>query len=340
MKALTLSLLASCLGLGATFLTQPSASAADKPTLTVYTYDSFNTEWGPGPAIKEGFEKICGCTVDYVAPGDATETFNRLRLEGASSKADVLVGLDSNLVADADKSGLFEPNTIKTDGFTLPIIWDASTYVPFDWGYFAFVYDSDKLKAVPTSFEELIKAPKDLKIVIEDPRSSTPGLGLLLWVKDVYGEKASEAWEKLSPHILTVTKGWSEAYGMFLEGQADMVLSYTTSPAYHIAAENKTNYKAAAFSEGHYMQVELAAITKASKNKDLANQFLSYLVGKEAQTVIPTTNWMYPAAMPQSEWPASFKDLAKPEKALLFDTNKVSKVRKEALDEWLGALSQ
>ena len=212
--------------------------------------------------------------------------------------------------------------------------------MPFDWGYFAFVYDSDKLKAVPTSFEELINAPKDLKIVIEDPRSSTPGLGLLLWVKDVYGEKASEAWEKLSPHILTVTKGWSEAYGMFLEGQADMVLSYTTSPAYHIAAENKTNYKAAAFSEGHYMQVELAAITKASKNKDLANQFLSYLVGKEAQTVIPTTNWMYPAAMPQSEWPASFKDLAKPEKALLFDTNKVSKVRKEALDEWLGALSQ
>ncbi|SFO81026.1 thiamine transport system substrate-binding protein [Cohaesibacter marisflavi] len=340
MKALTLSLLAASLGLTTSLVAVPSANAADKPTLTVYTYDSFNTEWGPGPAIKEGFEKTCGCTVEYVSPGDATETFNRLRLEGGSSKADVLVGLDSNLVADAQKSGLFEPNSVAIEGLHLPIEWDASTFVPFDWGYFAFVYDSNKLSSVPSSFEELINAPDDLKIVIEDPRSSTPGLGLLLWVKDVYGEKAADAWKQLSPHILTVTKGWSEAYGMFLEGQADMVLSYTTSPAYHIAAENKTNYKAAAFKDGHYMQVELAAVTKSSQNKDLANAFLSYLIGPEAQTVIPTTNWMYPVAMPEGEWPASFKDLAKPDKALLFDTEEVPAIRKKALDEWLGALSQ
>nr|WP_321459830.1 thiamine ABC transporter substrate binding subunit [uncultured Cohaesibacter sp.] len=340
MKALTLSLLASGLGLASALATIPMAEAADKPTLTVYSYDSFNTEWGPGPAIKEGFEKICGCIVNYVSPGDATETFNRLRLEGASSKADILVGLDSNLVADADKSGLFTANSLKADALHLPIEWDTSTYVPFDWGYFAFVYDSDKLASAPASFEQLLDAPDDLKIVIEDPRSSTPGLGLLLWVKDIYGDKAGEVWEKLSPRIVTVTKGWSEAYGMFLEGQAHMVLSYTTSPAYHIAAENKTNYKAAAFKEGHYMQVELAAITKSSQNKDLANRFLTYLVGKEAQTIIPTTNWMYPVALPESEWPASFKDLAKPDKALLFDMQQVPSIRKQALEEWLQALSK
>ena len=340
MKALTLSLLAASLSLTTALVAAPSANAADKPTLTVYTYDSFNTEWGPGPAIKKGFEKTCDCTVDYVSPGDATETFNRLRLEGSSSKADILVGLDSNLVADAKKSGLFEPNSVAVKDLHLPIEWDASTFVPFDWGYFAFVYDSDTLSSVPSSFEELINAPDDLKIVIEDPRSSTPGLGLLLWVKDVYGDKAADIWKQLSPHILTVTKGWSEAYGMFLEGQADMVLSYTTSPAYHIATENKTNYKAAAFKEGHYMQVELAAVTKSSQHKKLANAFLSYLIGPEAQTIIPTTNWMYPVAMPESEWPASFKDLAKPDKALQFDPEEVPAIRKEALDEWLGALSQ
>lgn len=340
MKALTLSLLAASLSLTTALVAAPSANAADKPTLTVYTYDSFNTEWGPGPAIKKGFEKTCGCTVDYVSPGDATETFNRLRLEGSSSKADILVGLDSNLVADAKKSGLFEPNSVAVKDLHLPIEWDASMFVPFDWGYFAFVYDSDTLSAVPSSFEELINAPDDLKIVIEDPRSSTPGLGLLLWVKDVYGDKAADIWKQLSPHILTVTKGWSEAYGMFLEGQADMVLSYTTSPAYHIATENKTNYKAAAFKEGHYMQVELAAVTKSSQHKKLANAFLSYLIGPEAQTIIPTTNWMYPVAIPESEWPASFKDLAKPDKALQFAPKEVPAIRKEALDEWLGALSQ
>ncbi|WP_316859871.1 thiamine ABC transporter substrate binding subunit [uncultured Cohaesibacter sp.] len=340
MKALTLSLLATSLTLSTTLATLSGAVAEEKPTLTVYTYDSFNSEWGPGPAIKSGFEKNCGCTLEFVAPGDATETFNRLRLEGKNSKADILVGLDSNLVADADKSGLFTEADINTDGLELPIDWPSKTYVPFDWGYFAFVYDSDKLKNVPQSFDELINAPDDLKILIQDPRSSTPGLGLLLWIKNVYGDQAEEIWKKLQPRIVTVTKGWSEAYGMFLEGQADMVLSYTTSPAYHIAAENKTNYKAAAFAEGHYMQLEMAAITKASKHRELANQFMAYLIGPEAQKVIPTTNWMYPVALPEADWPASFADLVKPAKARLFDSEKVPDLRKEALNEWLEALSK
>ena len=62
--------------------------------------------------------------------------------------------------------------------------------------------------------------------------------------------------------MVTFTKGWSEAYGLFMKGEADMVMSYTTSPAYHISAEKKDNYKAAAFSEGHYLHVELAGMTR------------------------------------------------------------------------------
>ena len=37
------------------------AVAEDKPVLTVYTYDGFNAEWGPGPAIEKAFEATCGC---------------------------------------------------------------------------------------------------------------------------------------------------------------------------------------------------------------------------------------------------------------------------------------
>lgn len=336
MKALKTTLLASSLALAASAL---PAIAADK-SLTVYTYDSFNSEWGPGPIIKKGFEATCDCTLEFVSPGDATETFNRLRLEGKNSKADILLGLDSNLVAEATKSGLFEAHGAPTDGLTLPIEWDSSTYLPFDWGYFAFVYDSDKVKSAPTSFDDLINAPEDLKILIQDPRSSTPGLGLLLWVKEVYGERAPEAWSKLAPRIVTVTKGWSEAYGMFLEGQAQMVLSYTTSPAYHIAAEGKTNYKAASFSDGHYMQLELAAMTESSDNKELAREFLAYLTGSEGQKAIPTTNWMYPVKELDGGLPEAFKDLVKPDKSLLIDPAAVPAARKIALDEWLAALSK
>ena len=336
MKALTLSLISATLLVSTTL----SASAADKPTLTVYTYDSFVADWGPGPAIKKGFEETCGCTVSFIAPGDATEGFNRLRLEGKNSKADILLGLDSNLVADAEKSGLFEAHGLKTDHLSLPIEWDASTYMPFDWGYFAFVYDSDKVKNPPNSFDALLNAPEDFKILIQDPRSSTPGLGLMLWIKDIYGDKAGEVWSKLAPRILTVTKGWSEAYGMFLEGQAQMVLSYTTSPAYHIVTEDKTNYHAAAFDEGHYMQIELAAITKSSQHKDLAKDFLAYLTGPAAQKVIPTTNWMYPVALNKADLPEAFDTLIQPEKARLIAPKDVPAIRRKALDEWLSALSQ
>ena len=48
----------------------------------------------------------------------------------------------------------------------------------------------------PKSFEDLIAS--DLSIVIQDPRSSTPGLGLLLWVKAAYGDRAPEIWKGLA----------------------------------------------------------------------------------------------------------------------------------------------
>jgi thiamine transport system substrate-binding protein len=46
-----------------------------------------------------------------------------------------------------------------------------------------------------------------------------------------------------------------------------MVLSYTTSPAYHLIAEEDPTKAAAAFAEGHYMQIEVAASWKASTSR-------------------------------------------------------------------------
>ncbi len=63
-------------------------------------------------------------------------------------------------------------------------------------------------------------------------------------------DKAIDYWRELQPKILTVTKGWSEAYALFLDGEADMVLSYTTSPAYHLIAEENDHYDATVFAEG------------------------------------------------------------------------------------------
>lgn len=311
------------------------AALADTPELTVYTYDSFVSDWGPGPAVEKAFEETCGCDLKLVGAGDGAALLARLKLEGERTRADVVLGLDTNLTAAAADTGLFATHSVTAE-YDLPVAWDDPVFVPYDWGYFAFVHNAD-LQA-PTSLKAL--AESELKIVIQDPRSSTPGLGLLMWVKTVYGDEAPAIWAGLADNIVTVTKGWSEAYGLFLEGEADMVLSYTTSPAYHLIAEEDSSKAAASFDEGHYMQIEVAGKVAGTDQPELADQFLQFMVTDAFQSIIPTTNWMYPAVTPAGGLPGGFETLIQPGKALLVPAGEAQAIRDAALDEWLSALSQ
>ncbi len=309
-------------------------------TLTVYTYDSFASEWGPGPKLKALFEDQCECQLNFVALDDALAMLGRLKLEGKDSPADVVVGLDLNTLIVAKETGLFGPHDVSISDLTLPIEWNDDVFVPFDYGYFAFVYNSEVVKQPPQSLAELIKNDPEHKLVIQDPRSSTPGLGLLLWIKQIYGNQAPQIWEQLSPSILTVTPGWSEAYGLFLEGEADLVLSYTTSPAYHLIAEQKDNYHAAEFSEGHYIQVETAAMVENSKHPDLARQFLQFLISEQAQNSIPTGNWMYPSALQNDKLPDEFSQLIQPQKTLMISPQDIAQNKKQWINEVVNTLAK
>lgn len=316
-------------------LLSATAAYAETPELTVYTYDSFVSDWGPGPAVEKAFEAQCGCDLKLVGAGDGAALLARIKLEGARSDADVVLGLDTNLTAAAKATGLFADHDVTAD-YTLPVAWEDATFAPYDWGYFAFVHNADVI--VPTDFKSL--GASDMKIVIQDPRSSTPGLGLLMWVKAAYGDEAPAIWASLADNVVTVTKGWSEAYGLFLEGEADMVLSYTTSPAYHLIAEEDASKAAAAFDEGHYMQVEVAGILANSDQPELARDFMQFMVSDAFQSVIPTTNWMYPAVTPAAGLPAGFETLITPAKSLLLSADDAAALRDGALAEWLDALSQ
>lgn len=317
------------------FLAFAQVAQAETPVLDVLTYDSFIAEWGPGPAIEKAFEAQCGCDLRFTAAGDGAALLARLQLEGAKTEADVVLGLDTNLTAAARKTGLFAAHG-QTPAVDLPVTFEDAEFLPYDWGWFAFVHNKDL--AAPGDFKAL--AASDLKIVIQDPRSSTPGLGLLMWVKAAYGPEAPAIWESLADNIVTVTPGWSEAYGMFLEGEADMVLSYTTSPAYHLIAEEDDSKAAAVFTEGNYLQVEVMGKLASSDQPDLADRFLAFMLSDAAQEVLPTTNWMYPAKVPASGLPKGFETLAKPEKSLLMTADEAEAVRATALDEWRAALAR
>ena len=322
--------------LAAGFACLATLAAAETPVLDVYTYDSFASEWGPGPAIEQGFEATCGCDLRFVTAGDGAAVLARLQLEGTATPADVVVGLDTNLTAQAGATGLFAAHG-QPAVTGLPAPYDDPNFLPFDWGWFAFVHNKT-LANPPKSFEEL--AASDLRIVIQDPRSSTPGLGLVMWVKAAYGDRAGEIWAGLKDNIVTVTPGWSEAYGLFLEGEADLVLSYTTSPAYHLIAENDDSKAAAAFDEGHYLQIEVAAKLASSDQPALADAFLAYLTAEAAQSVLPTTNWMYPANPLAAGLPKGFETLIQPETSLLLSQDEAGALREAAVAEWQAALAQ
>ncbi|MEZ5448766.1 MAG: thiamine ABC transporter substrate-binding protein [Thiolinea sp.] len=126
-------------------------STAQAAELTVYTYDSFNSEWGPGPKLEAAFEKTCNCDLKFVTVEDGVSILNRLRVEGDKTKADVIVGIDDALLEETRATGLIADYTQALPAFKAELKWDDKQFVPFDYGYFAFIYDSSKIDKPVTS---------------------------------------------------------------------------------------------------------------------------------------------------------------------------------------------
>ena len=317
-----------------TIIILSSALRAEK--LTVYTYDSFVSEWGPGPIVEKVFEDKHEIDLQFVAVDSAATLLNKIILEGEDTKADIVLGLDMNLFNAAENSDLFIPHNIKNinNKLTIPINWNSEIFVPYNYGYFAFVYNNKKLKNPPHSMEELINDTK-ARIVIQDPRTSTPGLGLLTWMKALYGDNAQNKWSQLNRKIIAVTKGWTDAYyNFFMAGEADIVLSYSTSPAAHIMFEENYDISASAFKEGNYISVEFAGILNSSNNKKIANQFLEFMVSDDFQKVIPSTNIMYPVT--GVDLPEAFNKLEVPN-VLQLDPKDINVNKDVWINEWLNA---
>jgi len=318
------------------FLIYIFSSSLRAEKLTVYTYDSFVSEWGPGPIVEKIFEDKYEIDLQFIAVDSAATLLNKIILEGENTKADLVLGLDMNLFNAAEKSELFVSHNLKNinNKLTLPLNWESDIFVPYNYGYFAFVYNNTTLKNPPLSMEDLINKT-DARIVIQDPRTSTPGLGLLTWMKALYGDSAQNKWSQLNKKIISVTKGWTDAYyNFFMAGEADMVLSYSTSPAAHIMFEENYDISASTFKEGNYISVEFAGILNSSKNKQMANKFLDFMISDDFQKVIPGTNIMYPVT--DVEMPEAFNKLEIP-KLLQLDPKDINDNKDAWINEWLNA---
>ncbi len=324
--------------LGLSSLTALAAPEAKK-TLTVYTYSALTSEWGPGALLRAMFEKECNCELKYVAVDDGAALFKRIKLEGNKTKAEVALGFDSSIAADVVASKLFVDSEVTLpQNLVAPVAESLrAQLVPFDYGWLAVMYDSQKIKMPPKDMDDLLSRPEFAKqLLLEDPRTSAPGLAFLVWLDELYASKLPEQLQKLRKQTLTVSSGWTAAYGLFTKGEAPMVISYTSSELYHRVVEKKERYKAALF-PAHYAVTEFGAVVKAGNQKDLARKFLKFLLAPQSQKILAEKNWMYPAlnvrAIPGLN--DAFVNSVQPAKAL---TAKAElETQKRLVNVWLNA---
>lgn len=297
-----------------------SCAKKEEPALVVYTYDSFVSEWGAAPILGPLFEKATGIKVEFVQKGDGGQLLSALVLERKEPRADLVIGLDNSLAPKALAEDILEPYAAKAlAGIPEELRFDPSNrLLPFDYGHFAVIWDSEKLAVPPKSLEELASPAYAKKLILMDPRTSTPGLGFLAWTKAVYGSAWKDYWERLRPNVLAMTPGWDTGYGLFTAGEAPLVLSYATSPAYHKEYDKTERYRALPFAEGHPTQIEAAGLVKGARHKKNAQAFLEFLLSPECQAELPLTQWMLPVN-PQAKLPKSFSLALRPERSLSLD---------------------
>ncbi|MGB9757989.1 MAG: thiamine ABC transporter substrate-binding protein [Candidatus Bipolaricaulaceae bacterium] len=310
--------------------------------LVVYTYDSF-VSWGPAQAIKERFEAMFpDVRLTWVAVGDSSEMLARLiaELRLGTTQADVFLGLADVELPRALANEVFlpyDPAKIPNLADVPPeLLFDPTGHVlPYDHGYVTFVYDSESLplELVPKSLDDLLRSELRGKIIITDPRTSSPGLSFLLWTIAHYGEGWLDYWRRLIPNLLTITKGWSEAYDLFLAGEAPIVLSYSTDTAYSYIEHGSLRYRVITPDGEAYRQVEGMGIVRTTKEPELAHAFLNLVLSPEIQELIPTTQWMFPVNA-RAKLPAGYEYAVIPEKPVSLDPELVGAKLEEWLDLW------
>lgn len=318
-----------------------ATSLKERPVVTVYGHSSIiKSLFDSKTNLKKIFEDKCSCELKILGLDSSGIMLSRLILEGENTSADVVVGLDVNQLSQAESTGLFQDiDHIDTSKLILPIKWENKKFVPYNFGYFSFIYNKDKVKKVPESFNDLIYGDNNIKIIMQDPRSSSVGFGFLVWLNLVFGENAGQAIKKLQTKVVTITKGWGESYALFLKGEADMVSSYTTSPAYHMIHENNFSYESSNFLEGHYLQIEVVGKLKNAKHPKLADMFVEFLLLEKVQRYIPSDNFAYPVVDLKTDMPEEYNFIKKPDNVIFIDHKTIHKQKIKWFKEWLTAFT-
>jgi thiamine transport system substrate-binding protein len=274
-------------------------------TLTVMTHDSF--------AITEdvviAFETANNVDVVFLQSGDAGTMLNKAILAKDAPLADVMFGVDNTFLSRALEADIFDAyQSPALNDVPAEFVLDSSfRALPVDYGDVCINYDKKYFEennlAVPVSFEDLVKPEYKGLLVVENPATSSPGLAFMLATRATFGDGFLDYWQSLKDNGVVVADGWETAYYTNFsassgQGPQPMVVSYASSPAAEVffAAEPLTESPTASIiaSGMCFRQIEFVGILKNGQNRDLAEKFVDFMLGKQFQEDMPLNMFVYP----------------------------------------------
>jgi thiamine transport system substrate-binding protein len=283
------------------------------------THDSFSAS----EEVIRAFEETNNVKISFLKSGDTGSALNKAILSKSAPLADLFYGVDNTFLSRALDADIFAP-------YNSPVlaqipaefqIDSQNRALPVDYGDVCINYDkawfAEKGLTVPQSLDDLTKPEYKELLVVENPATSSPGLAFLLATIERYGEDGYlDYWRALRENGVTVVDGWETAYYTNFsassgKGPQPMVVSYASSPAAEViyAAEPLTDAPTASILEGCYRQIEFVGILKGTKNREMAEKFVDFMLSPDFQADMPLNMFVYPVN-PAAQLPAEFVQYA------------------------------
>jgi iron(III) transport system substrate-binding protein len=302
MSQLILSALASA----ATLLAALHAHAQDGTTLNLYNARHYGTD----QALFDDFTKATGIKINRVNSDDAG-VVTRLKAEGASSPADVILMVDAARLARAEQDGLFQPVKSKLlDDAIVPSLKGTTTADGTLWFGFStrarvIVYNKANVKREDVDTYAELADPKNKGKVCT--RSGSHPYNLSLWgsMMERIGEAQTENFLKgMVANMAREPKGGdTDQIKAVASGECGIAVSNTYYMA-RIIKSDKPEDKAIVekvgvifpdqAGAGTHMNIAGGAVAKHAKNREAAVKFLEYLASQSAQDHFANGN---------NEWP-------------------------------------
>jgi thiamine transport system substrate-binding protein len=324
----------------------PPPTPAGPRTLTVMAHDSFAVT----DAVLDEFESAHNVTVAVLKSGDAGTMLNTALLNKESPLADVLYGVDNTLLSRALENDLFEPyDSSALAALPADLKLDPENRaLPVDYGDVCLNYHkawfSEKGLTPPANVSELTQPEYKGLLVTEDPATSSTGLAFMLATWAALGDEGfREYWVTLRTNDVKVVADWETAYytefsGSSGAGPRPIVVSYASSPPAEVVFATQPLGDAPTASvtgaKSCFRQIEFVGILKGTANRDLAEAWVDFMLGRTFQEDMPLNMFVYPA-LPAAQLPEAFATYSGiVESPIVLDPGTIAANRDRLIREW------